>query len=375
MSRKSVVILWDTDRNGQRHGGLYIREGIEEALRNGHIGFLKVLDEWSEFSSALESNGSDLREALADTDVEIAFLLHASEQDAEIALAQIASSEASGPWRVLVGDRHGVVSILWYSGGEVPGYRIQLGPWVKEIRPWHVGTRDPSTLRRRICGVFARVLNVGESRFGVLQDATSLLSAIIHELHNRTAALRIDIDMLETDMSELLQNKQNAKPDRKNLDSYMAKVLSAAVGDKALPDGYLFAERSLGRMRVSLTKAVAAILLGQFTIDDIGLPSIVADYNDVCFGIDLAGREVAREDLVEGLWWKGEKDMAQWKVTAQKRIDQLNAYLDEIVKYAHADAKSEGRAKAVIRTLGDIKRWFDALDGYLRELRKKAAQA
>lgn len=368
------VILWDNDVRGEFHGGDLIHAALRQAEREGAIR-LKAIADWPEFGGYLRDVLGPRITSANDGLREVVFFVHTSENGAAGAFTELVSSRSRGEWERVVRDRHGLVHVLVYSGGEEPDFIRNIakrGPWVGDVKFWLV--KSGPSIFGRVRGLFpGRAAPVSATRFTALDDVPLSLSHLIHDLHNRTAPLRVDLETIE------------AQGDAAARSGVVAEVLKAAVGDDR--SGYLVGPRR-GR---TLSKFVEGLLGLDGTMTEADVPTLAVRYPSVAIALDEHGRLTndvrpwcdwpalpgpapvvgAPSDHAAASRSKDEEARARdaWIEAAKKRFEQLEGLFGAVPGPANAQADPAG----AIETLRQVVAWFARLDAYLRALREAAA--
>lgn len=136
---KPIIILYDNDISGDRHGGDLINSGLKKANEAALLQSLIPLTAWSYFSEVFNNAIASVIEG--NSNIEVNFILHTGEETAfDAILAQIADSNSVAKYAKLFRDNKCFVHILMYSGGGAPtqyAAHINKGNWITEIECWH----------------------------------------------------------------------------------------------------------------------------------------------------------------------------------------------------------------------------------------------
>lgn len=346
MTATPLVFLWDSDSDGKRHGGDLMLAGLEQARTKGHIE-LVVLKCWCDFT-ATHSEGS--KEFVRGR--QAVFFIHASEEcgcggplvSGEDAATKLVDKQANIGLRLRGLDAR--VSVLLYSGGTRPALpQVDRGDWVSEDGVAARSLQRVPGLDLWIAALFEGMEGGADlaRRFAEIPIPFSQLSALIHDLDNRIAPLRVDLDLLG-EIGDELEEKT------------FTEIMTAALGSHESGDsctrgsgndGYLFGIRR-GR---SLADLISMTVQGDD--EHLGLAKLIEQFP-----------EAKRAELAPpGELCGGEADQCGSLELLVQRFKLRMESLRDI-----ASGRPPDRT-AVLERLEAVGTWLAAFSNYLRRIR------
>lgn len=241
MAGEAIIVLWDTDCDGKRHGGGQIHSAIETARQTGKVD-AHTLPEWASFPDLISNK---LQPAIQDASSPppLYFLIHTGEDHAEQAVKELADARGVSRWKELAKKAtQPFVHILLYSAASNPSYdaRIQKGQWIAEIRFCAVNKETVAKQFSKFSELLAS--DPHSKALSVFSDDSTDLSRAIHDLISRTASLSVDLETISGELTA-----------RQKLDA-VHDTWQRAIGPDH--DGYLVGPRRGGQTLLETARAI-----------------------------------------------------------------------------------------------------------------------